>query len=83
MSNGETICSAGTDGKLRFLNKDADKPVEVLSGHGGSINAVALAPDGRWLLSGADDTTVLVWPLSAGAPKGPRGNNFTFSFVRL
>lgn len=29
--------------------------------HSSYINAVALSPDGRWFVTGSDDSTVLVW----------------------
>jgi len=38
-------------------------------GHEGPVSAVAFAPDGRRLISGGADTTVLVWDL-AGRPVG-------------
>jgi WD40 repeat protein len=40
----------------------------VLAGHDGTVNALALSPDGRRLASAADDGTVQVWELGA-APR--------------
>jgi WD40 repeat protein len=39
------------------------------TGHDGPVPAVAFAPDGKRLATGGNDTTVLLWDLSAEAPK--------------
>ena len=35
--------------------------VVVNSGHSGIVNGLAVAPDGRWMVTGADDSTVRLW----------------------
>ena len=35
----------------------------VLHGHQGTVRSLALTPEGRYLLSGSDDTTILAWNL--------------------
>ena len=43
------------------------KPEPILqAGHTKTINAVAFAPDGRWLASGAKDNTVKIWDTATG-----------------
>src|SRR5262249_54232784 len=37
------------------------KEIGQLKGHGGRVETVAFAPDGKALASGATDTTVLLW----------------------
>jgi WD40 repeat protein len=37
-----------------------------LEGHTGGVNAVAVSPDGRFIVSGSDDRTVKVWELESG-----------------
>ena len=32
------------------------------------VNALAISPDGRWLATGSDDTTVRLWDLKADNP---------------
>ena len=35
-------------------------------GHSGSVNSVAISPDGQILVSGSDDNTITIWDLSTG-----------------
>ncbi|MEV0198904.1 hypothetical protein [Nonomuraea sp. NPDC050691] len=44
----------------------APGPPVTLSGHTDVLNAVAAAPDGRTLVTGADDSTVRLWDLDPG-----------------
>jgi WD40 repeat protein len=41
--------------------------IRVIEGHQGHIRSVAVTPDGRRLISAADDKTVRVWDLETGA----------------
>ncbi len=46
---------------------DARKPDMILRvGHGGSVQALAFSPDGRWLASGGYDKVIIVWNLASG-----------------
>jgi WD40 repeat protein len=47
---------------------DFDKQEKVfdLPGHHDRINAVAFSPDGSWLVSGGDDSTIRVWNVLTG-----------------
>jgi len=38
-----------------------------LTGHSGSVNAVAFSPDGKTLVNGSDDMTVKLWNVPSGA----------------
>ena len=40
-----------------------------LQGHTGSVNAVAVTPDGRQVVSGSEDKTLRVWDLATGKTK--------------
>ena len=45
----------------------AANPV-VLRGHDGAVNAVAISPDNRWVVTGSYDSTARLWDLSAKDP---------------
>ncbi|MBD2726652.1 WD40 repeat domain-containing protein [Nostoc sp. FACHB-892] len=40
--------------------------LRTLTGHNNSVNAVAIAPDGKTAVSGSDDNTLKVWDLHTG-----------------
>ena len=40
----------------------------VLRGHDGPVNAVAISPDNRWVVTGSLDKTARLWDLSAKDP---------------
>ena len=70
--NGQYIATAGTDSKVILWSRETGKTAKTLSGHGGSVDALASSPDGRLLLSAGADTTILVWEL-AGVLPAPNG----------
>jgi hypothetical protein len=46
--------------------RNAEPPIWLPSGHGGQVNAVAFAPDGRTVASGSADNTVQLWRVHDG-----------------
>lgn len=59
-----SICLAGQDGRVVVWEPGSTAPPVEFTGHEGAVHAFAASPDGRWLLSGSADTTVLVWSLT-------------------
>src|SRR5262249_6458515 len=60
-SDSKWLATAGLDGTTRLWDLSADNPAEaavLLRGHSGSVRAVAMDPDGRWLISGSDGGTI-------------------------
>ncbi len=64
LPDGGSLCSAGQDGRLIVWKTDSTNPAAEFTGHEGAAQALAASPDGRWMLSGSADTTVLVWALA-------------------
>jgi WD40 repeat protein len=62
VGHGTRVCSAA--GLLLLWDRRSREPLERRSGHAGTIRALAASPDGRWLVTGSDDTTALVWDLA-------------------
>ena len=48
------------------LTSDTKPAVVIQSSHTKPINAIAFAPYGRWLASGANDDTIKIWDTSTG-----------------
>ncbi|MCB9080247.1 MAG: hypothetical protein H6555_00880 [Lewinellaceae bacterium] len=51
----------------------APKPQQVLRGHAATVNAVAIAPDGRTLLTSSEDGQAMLWALGKNQPLGQLG----------
>ena len=75
--DGRTLAWSGPeDGQVRLSEVATGKERRRLPGHRGRVNALAFSFDGNILVSGAEDTTGLVWdltgPLAWGkTPPGP------------
>jgi WD40 repeat protein len=49
-----------------------------LRGHTDQVTAVAVTPDGRWVLTGSSDATIRVWDIQSGkCLRTLRGHNYT------
>ena len=57
--------TASADAALSSLGR-VQPPPEVLSGHSGSIEDVAISPDNRYLATVSQDQTARIWDLSTG-----------------
>jgi WD40 repeat protein len=48
---------------LRIFDVATGKVQKTLEGHASSVLTIAFSPDGRFLATGSQDTTVLLWEL--------------------
>ena len=55
---------------MRVWDVDAGTPASPAMRHGADITTVAFSPDGRWVLSGSKDGTVLAWGSNTGGQLG-------------
>ncbi|MGO9271191.1 MAG: WD40 repeat domain-containing protein [Terriglobia bacterium] len=54
-------------GRIRLWSLSEGRLIQTLQGHAARVNALAVTPDGRFLVSGSADKTVKVWSLPDGA----------------
>jgi WD40 repeat protein len=54
------------DRTVKVWELESGRLLRSLEGHTGGVNAVAVSPDGRFIVSGSDDRTVKVWELESG-----------------
>jgi WD40 repeat protein len=53
------------DYAIRLWDREGTKSLRPLGGHQGLVNSLAFTPDGRTLVSGSADTTVIAWDVAA------------------
>jgi WD40 repeat protein len=51
-------------------------------GHEGPVNAVAISPDNRWVVTGSDDETARLWLLQMKDLNEPRSHRGWWKFFR-
>lgn len=68
--DGETVLTAGYDGRLIWWPATADepKPIRVVDAHDGWARAVAVSPDGQLIATSGNDLKVKVWNFADGSP---------------
>jgi len=64
-SDGHWLAYASADNNI-YLSHLGNGKVEVLSGHQGLVWNIEFSPDSRFLISGSDDQTVIIWEVGSG-----------------
>jgi WD40 repeat protein/serine/threonine protein kinase/Tfp pilus assembly protein PilF len=63
----DTGLQDGTDFAVRVWDVNTGKQLPALDGHKGMVLSVAVSPDGRYVLSGGNDTIPILWNARTGA----------------
>ncbi len=67
---GNTLVTASFEGVLKIWNLNGGVLLRTMALPGGSMGAIAIAPDGRILATGSWDGTVYLWQLLSGQAIG-------------
>src|SRR5262249_22377559 len=70
-----TRLAAAVGAQIRFFDAGSGTDLFTLSGHRGTVRALALSADGRWLVSGGTDGVGKLWDLATGKEVFSRGGN--------
>ena len=55
---------------VRFFDATTGEKIGTDLTHGKSVNVLAFSPDGRWIATGSNDMTAMVWDSETGQPVG-------------
>jgi WD40 repeat protein len=65
----QRLAVAGSDNRVRIWNLESEKVDAELTGHTGTVAALASSADGTMLVSGGYDTTLRVWGIGRRSPE--------------
>jgi WD40 repeat protein len=65
--DGRTVATGDMRGLIRLCEVATSQERRRFQGHKGYVQALAFAPDGKTLVSAGEDTTIVVWDLTASA----------------
>jgi WD40 repeat protein len=70
--NGAVDVDSITDGDQSISRAAVDMPTDalVLRGHTDTVTCISFSPDGKWIVSGSEDTTIHIWDAYSGALVG-------------
>jgi WD40 repeat protein/serine/threonine protein kinase len=65
-SNNNLIASASADGTIVVIDIETNETRYSLADHTAPVHSIDFSPDGRFLLSGGDDTRIILWSMDTG-----------------
>jgi len=81
-SSDTNVVAIGLEsGQIQLWSTKTGAQITDLTGHKGSIQCLALSPDGHTLASGSGDTTILLWDLRAATGQKEKAKGKGFSLV--
>jgi WD40 repeat protein/DNA-binding SARP family transcriptional activator len=66
--DGTSAAVGSPDGTIRFVDLSTGATHAAAGGHAGSVQSLQYSPNGRWLVSTADDDNVIVWDAKTEQP---------------
>ena len=63
-----TIVTASADSTVKIwdVRSSFKHPIYSFEQHQGTVNSVAISPDGNWIASGGDDGSLKIWEIGSG-----------------
>jgi WD40 repeat protein len=81
--DGNTVASTN-DRTIQLWSLQTGQAIATLSGHDKPVNAIAISPDGKILVSGSEDNTIKLWNLVNGQEISTlMGNNAAIHTVAI
>lgn len=74
-ANEDTLYSCSDDKTIRSWNLKDSKPIPFMNGHVANIKYMVFSPDDKYLISGDENDTLIVWDLSKKKAKCVLTNN--------
>ena len=65
--DGRTFAVGRTDGSVRFLDLRTGEQRTALGRHRAAVDNAQFTPDGRFLVTAGEDSTAIVWDVTAAA----------------
>lgn len=81
--DADTLVSAGGDNRTKLWSIDDWREVASFEDHQDDVHGAVVTPDGRWLVTGGDDTDVLVRNLKTGEVKQLAGHQAQVTSVAV
>ena len=61
MPDGTKLVTANRDGRIRLHDAGSLEVIQTLDGHSGELFAIAVDPETKRIISGADDGSICIW----------------------